>query len=568
MTKFDQKDTTYRLIVEELSKLTATPITQIFSFESNTTEMPLPKLSHLRTSLEFVINILKDPLWILPGLEALSLELQETLIESQILLKVAEDILCRATIKKNEAQFIDIAMVIRDEIRALESALNTAETPLRSHKFTNQSVGVACLHPLLQSSLRCNSHLKTILLEEFLSSLTLEPGFRRNKTALNELLSLRYALDVTFASGTPGRLEPEWIASERLYFPAEPELEIDHEKESWLEKFARFFTEPESSDLKLKPRRFAALRTGDKFEKVMVEFCLCTEHMSPIELSFRRQRLVNTARTILQSNLSTATRLSTVPLRGISSIATATTHSLLMVFRADALVGLDEAFDKFDIPTVKSRVWLALRYAESIAALHSACFCHGLINPSNLYLQVRASLRDRYPVLQAQNMSPMVAGFDIARQTEWSSDLIDVEEPHWRIHLHPERMQRGYNKERQDPRHDIFSFGMVMIELGLWKLFSRFQNYKSAETEAKRQDYCIKLRKKFQGDGTDGEMPDDYRDIISYCLGRSSFLPGEALNAQQSRLLSELDEPKATRVVDALSRLYERLPLSDFSIIG
>ncbi|KAI0911973.1 hypothetical protein F4823DRAFT_623161 [Ustulina deusta] len=559
MTKFDHKDTTYQLIVEELRKFSANPIARSFSFESEPTESPIPNFSQLRTSLKSVTHHLKELHRILPELEALGLELLQTLAESQILLELAENIVCRAIILKNGVQLVDLAMSIQDESRALESTLQMAETRLRSNKFPGHLDGTDYFHDLLQNSLRYNTHLKVLLLEDESKRSTPSSDFRCSKSVLNELLSLRCVGNITNTSGTPGHLEPEWIPFEHLYFPTESELEKDHEKESWLEKVIQFFTEPESSDLKLKPRRFAALRTSNRFEKVMVEFCPCTEHMSPSELSFRRQRLVSMARTILQSNLSTTTRLSTVPLRGVSFMDTATTRSLLMVFRADALVSLDEAFEKFDVPTVKTRVWLALRYAESIAALHSACFCHGLINPSNLYLQLPASFGERPTVLQAENMSPMVAGFDIARQVEWSSDLIDVEEPLWRIHLHPERMQHGYDKERQDSRHDLFSFGMIMIEIGFWMLFSGFRKYQSAGTEKKRQDYCIKLRKNFQGDGV-AKMPGDYRDIISYCLGRSDFLPGQLVNAQQSRLLSELDEPKATRVVDALSRLYESLP--------
>jgi hypothetical protein len=191
--------------------------------------------------------------------------------------------------------------------------------------------------------------------------------------------------------------------------------------------------------------------------------------------------------------------------------------------------------------------------------LHSACFCHGLVNPFNFYLQINASIPEGSTALQIERTSPMVAGFDIGRHDQISSDLIDIEDPHWRIHLHPERIELGYRKERQHPRHDVFSHGMVMIEIGFWKLFSRFKKYHEAENEKKRQDYCIKLRKQFR-DGVDHNMPGAYRDIISYCLGRGDILPGQPVNAQQRRLLSKMDEPRASRVVDALSYLYEILP--------
>jgi hypothetical protein len=347
-----------------------------------------------------------------------------------------------------------------------------------------------------------------------------------------------------------------------LYFTTELVLEASREEESWLEKIVQFFTKPDSSGLKLKPRRFGALQTDKGFEKVMVEFRTFPEQEPEKAHSMRRQAFVSTARMILCSQHG-AVRLSTVPLRCISAMEKSVAPCFLFIYAAENLFGLDESLQKFATPSVKERVWLALCYTKAIAAIHSASICHGLINPFNLYLRVPKPSRDRIVSgsirLDVLNTSPLLAGFETSRSTSAFSDLIDVEDRDWRVYLHPDRLLPGYAKEAQNPQHDVFSLGMVLIVIGLWMPFTSFRKYQEAQTEQERRDFSTKMRKRFQGDGSGDIMPEEYRGIVSYCLGRSWTLPGQLVDADGERLLSSYGHPKAACVVDALTNLYERV---------
>ncbi|RYP90663.1 hypothetical protein DL770_003201 [Monosporascus sp. CRB-9-2] len=92
MTKFDHKDITYQLIVEELRKFTAKPIVRRFSLGGDAAETPIPKFSQLRTSLKYVMYKLVEPYQMPPELKELCVELQQALAESQVLLELTEDV--------------------------------------------------------------------------------------------------------------------------------------------------------------------------------------------------------------------------------------------------------------------------------------------------------------------------------------------------------------------------------------------------------------------------------------------------------------------------------------------
>ncbi|KAI2624100.1 hypothetical protein GGS21DRAFT_328361 [Xylaria nigripes] len=111
------------------------------------------------------------------------------------------------------------------------------------------------------------------------------------------------------------------------------------------------------------------------------------------------------------------------------------------------------------------------------------------INLANFYLQIPDSLGDHPTASQMEKLSAMLAGFDIiAREDTNDRDLIDVEEPLWRIHLHPSRMERAFEKERQDARHGVFSLGMVIVEVRFWTYLTRFRN-SLLDTAMKQQEY-------------------------------------------------------------------------------
>jgi hypothetical protein len=568
MTKFDHKDVTYQVLVNELAKITNEFISRTFPSASDGVEAALRGFLHLRIPLIYVSSVLQMPEMLPFELIPLGHQLHKTLAESQIWIARAEDFACQAVLKGSRACAIEISSVMADEEPFVQSSL-TAVGDLFENRRTSPNFSRnmnAALQDLAKHTVRLNSKLQVLLKDEFSECPSDSGVFTRikNEEAFSHLLSMKLSSegDNVKTMGISEEVEPKWVPFNSLYFTTELVLEASREEESWLEKIVQFFTKPDSSGLKLKPRRFGALQTDKGFEKVMVEFRPFPEQEPEKAHSMRRQAFVSTARMILCSQHG-AVRLSTVPLRCISAMEKSVAPCFLFIYAAENLFGLDESLQKFATPSVKERVWLALCYAKAIAAIHSASICHGLINPFNLYLRVPKPSRDRIVSgsirLDVLNTSPLLAGFETSRSTSAFSDLIDVEDRDWRVYLHPDRLLPGYAKEAQNPQHDVFSLGMVLIVIGLWMPFTSFRKYQEAQTEQERRDFSTKMRKRFQGDGSGDIMPEEYRGIVSYCLGRSWTLPGQLVDADGERLLSSYGHPKAACVVDALTNLYERV---------
>jgi hypothetical protein len=133
----------------------------------------------------------------------------------------------------------------------------------------------------------------------------------------------------------------------------------------------------------------------------------------------------------------------------------------------------------------------------------------------------------------------------------------DVENPDWRVFLHMERHPQGAQKALQSATHDVFALGMVMIVIGLWKPFTIFQKYHLAGTEEERQKVAMQQRKQFQDETSTNNMGSEYRAIVTYCLGRSQTLPGIVMDKEDELLFCSSGLPRASRVVDALTKLYE-----------
>jgi hypothetical protein len=557
MTKFNDKDHVYRRVVEELGKFSDKGLERTLHMDSNATDALTSKLSQLCTSMKFVLDKLSERAIIQGGLNPDVVTLQRALTETLVLLGLAEEVLCRAIMTKSESQLDYVATALERECPPLECGLHVLQSQLDSEIDFRSSLTALGVQQILPNSLDFNMRIQHVLLDGLPGASPARPRLSHSRESMDRLTSLRCG-KIPLHSDRPASVpELVWIPFEKLDF-SPLELEEGHQDEPWLGKFIAFFTKLSFEDIKLKPKRLASLQIGDTSEKVLVEFCPCPGS----EVSYRREQFLTTIRTIIQTNDNNTLDISIVPIRGVSSIQDSHSAYFIIIFKADNLINLSEAFQGYAIPSVKCRVWLALRYAQFIATLHSACLCHGLINPFSLYLQLPPTSLPQCSSpkrLQVEATSPMLAGFDVSRPIIGTSDLIDVEDPLSRVHLHPERKQPGYDKSRQEPRHDVFSLGMVLTKIGHWALFSQFTKYGKAASEDAREAFCQKLRKAFDASGRDGKMPDHYRDIISYCLGRSYSLPGESVNSRQSELLRRLDEPKASRVVEALAGLYENL---------
>ena len=115
---------------------------------------------------------------------------------------------------------------------------------------------------------------------------------------------------------------------------------------------------------------------------------------------------------------------------------------------------------------LRDRVTLAQSIASAVLEIHSAGFVHKNIRPNNILIFESAdpSVR-KYP---HRIGSAVVVGFDEARPDDEDSERIGTADWGANIYRHPHR--QGINpRVRYSMLHDIYSLGVILIEIALWR---------------------------------------------------------------------------------------------------
>ncbi|KAL8691642.1 MAG: hypothetical protein Q9218_003177 [Villophora microphyllina] len=119
--------------------------------------------------------------------------------------------------------------------------------------------------------------------------------------------------------------------------------------------------------------------------------------------------------------------------------------------------------------------------------------------------------------------SPYLAGFEYARSVKALSDRTSDAE--WRVNIyrHPKRQHLVQNEE-YTMAHDIYSLGVVFLELGLWGSngFIPFQKreaiFKGAPADDVKDELLVMCRGTKKADGVAVFMGKRFADLIEYCL--------------------------------------------------
>jgi hypothetical protein len=317
------------------------------------------------------------------------------------------------------------------------------------------------------------------------------------------------------------KTENLWVSYDSLYFQSQTSeaMNLNRVDQSWLRDVVMSFTRPIASDLQLKPRRYAVLKIGDHLERVMVEFRPYPKDEARDEYNRRRWQVEQLALMLkAASGNNTTAAFPCVPLLYLSEMTCSSTPCFLFVYSSNGIYGLDELINLFK----KERIMPPIKDRLSLSGI-----VHGRINLENLYIRFLPFENDPHEfspeVRKLEGGVLLLAGFETSRQFAEQSDKIDVEDPDLRVYLHEDRLHAGGRKSYQYPAHDVFSLGVVMIELGLWRQFKGYSGYKKASTELERRKFVISLRRLFKGDAGIGQnMGTMYEAVISYCLGKST----------------------------------------------
>jgi hypothetical protein len=120
------------------------------------------------------------------------------------------------------------------------------------------------------------------------------------------------------------------------------------------------------------------------------------------------------------------------------------------------------------------RVLLARKLASAVLYMHTCDFVHKTIRPDNVLIFTDDvppgddPAKYTYPCVIGE---PFLVGFDNVRKAIAASNMIKVEEWRKNVYLHPDRHRMGVGDE-YTVRHDVYSLGVVLLEIALWGSFT------------------------------------------------------------------------------------------------
>lgn len=130
------------------------------------------------------------------------------------------------------------------------------------------------------------------------------------------------------------------------------------------------------------------------------------------------------------------------------------------------VLSLRELLNRVPRFSLSHRLRFACDLAKAVLYVHLVGWVHKSIRPDNILLLEDHSVDDtrRFPYTLS---SPFLAGFEYARSIKTASNRRSDTEWHLNVYRHPKRQFLERNSE-YTMAHDIYSLGVVFLELGLW----------------------------------------------------------------------------------------------------
>ena len=128
--------------------------------------------------------------------------------------------------------------------------------------------------------------------------------------------------------------------------------------------------------------------------------------------------------------------------------------------------------------SLSDRVQLAQSIASAVLYVHSSNFVHKSIRPENIIIfepnaeeeTTSAEKRlQKYPYIIGK---AYLAGYDGVREEKAACQLIDITDRSQRLYVAPERLSPRENRPKFSWRHDVYSLGVVLLEIACWESFT------------------------------------------------------------------------------------------------
>ncbi|KAH6665639.1 kinase-like domain-containing protein [Halenospora varia] len=116
--------------------------------------------------------------------------------------------------------------------------------------------------------------------------------------------------------------------------------------------------------------------------------------------------------------------------------------------------------------SVSAIVRLAKQLIRSVSYIHACDFVHKNIRPENIVV---------FPEITSPLGSSFLLGFNLFRSSNFQTNLVGDPAWHRNLYRHPQR-QGTFVQDRYVMQHDIYSLGVCLLEIGLWRSFLWYPN--------------------------------------------------------------------------------------------
>ncbi|KAL8999163.1 MAG: hypothetical protein Q9169_001942 [Polycauliona sp. 2 TL-2023] len=193
-------------------------------------------------------------------------------------------------------------------------------------------------------------------------------------------------------------------------------------------------------------------------------------------------------------------------------------------FKYTSLYTLRDMFKTYPTPSLSKRFTLASTLAQSLFYLHAVSWLHKGIRADNLlFVRYQSFPNDQEPNISTslELSNHIMSGFDYARP-----DLVDEQSfrnsrtPKHDLYSHPDLLQ--FRTKRSRKCHDMYSLGLVFIELALWRPIEDIVGIevrRSRLLEISQMVAGLTDKDNPLGSKIAARMGDPYLQIIDSCVG-------------------------------------------------
>ncbi|KEY73515.1 hypothetical protein S7711_03680 [Stachybotrys chartarum IBT 7711] len=159
-------------------------------------------------------------------------------------------------------------------------------------------------------------------------------------------------------------------------------------------------------------------------------------------------------------------------------------------------------------PSLNERLKISLYIAQAIYRWHLVGWVHqGISSPNIIFFKKRD--------MSVDYSKPFLHGFEFARPDLDPSLGFPSDNDVFSAYRHPDR--QGGARKGHLKSHDLYSFGVVMLEIGLWQSTSKFlrKGLQPREMQAELKNNCTERLAHYSGDS--------YQQATSICLSDTYF---------------------------------------------